>query len=34
MDPRCVYLNMFNGFCNVLDEAQIEDGDDPMWRYG
>ena len=34
MDPRHVYLNMFNGFCNVLNEAQNETSDDPMLRYG
>ena len=34
MDPRRVYLNMFNAFCNVLKGAQLEDGDNPMWMYG
>ena len=34
MDIRCVYVNMFNSFCNVLNKAQIEDSDDPMWQYG
>ena len=34
MDPRHVYFNMFNGFCSILNKAQIEDGDNPMWQYG
>ena len=34
MDLRHVYLNMFNSFWNDPNEAQLEDIDDPMWRYG
>ena len=28
MDLRRVYLNMFNSFCDILNEEQIETGDD------